>query len=342
MDASKPTGRKLSTKRTREQQRKSIDASYKLLFSQPTMVIDLLKGYVKQEWIEQLDFSTLEQVPTNFVSSRLHQRHNDCIWRVLWQGTKRWLYVYVVLEFQSKADWMMPLRMMTYLGLLYEEIVKVNGCTRKDKLPPVLPMVLYNGKSPWKFTTQLYDLIDVIPGGIEQFIPRFDFLLLEEHKYKDHPLPATRNLVAALFKLETSQREDDLLHAFEAVKHWLEQEEQKSLNKAFLAWMKGVLLPSRWEHIDFEQVDDLEGVQSMLEETVVEWKQNWNKEGLAEGLQKGKAEGQREMLVKLLQAKFAHLPDAYVTQIESASSAELKRWLMNTLQASTVEDVFQN
>src|SRR5690554_1790427 len=142
MDASKPTGRKLSTKRTREQQRKSIDASYKLLFSQPTMVIDLLKGYVKQEWIEQLDFSTLEQVPTNFVSSRLHQRHNDCIWRVLWQGTKRWLYVYVVLEFQSKADWMMPLRMMTYLGLFRALIfcclrsinTKITRCQRRVTL----------------------------------------------------------------------------------------------------------------------------------------------------------------------------------------------------------------
>ncbi|WP_113908214.1 hypothetical protein [Aliidiomarina celeris] len=83
----------------------------------------------------------------------------------------------------------------------------------------------------------------------------------------------------------------------------------------------------------------------MLEETVVEWKQNWKKEGLAEGmqkgLQKGKAEAQREMLLELLQAKFVHLPDVYVTQIEGASPAELKRWLMNTLQASTVEDVFK-
>ncbi|WP_113908197.1 Rpn family recombination-promoting nuclease/putative transposase [Aliidiomarina celeris] len=185
MDASRSEDKKLSSA-----QRKSIDASYKLLFSEPKMVIDLLQGYVKQEWIERLDFSTLQAVPTDFVSSRLHKRQNDCIWRVQWRDTDRWLYVYVVLEFQSTPDRLMPLRLLTYLGLLYEKIAKQKEFTRAHKLPPVLPMVLYNGKTPWNFVTKLYELIDVIPGGIEQFIPRFEFLLLEEYKYKDHPLPA--------------------------------------------------------------------------------------------------------------------------------------------------------
>jgi hypothetical protein len=41
----------------------SHDNSYKLLFSHPEMVEDLLKGFVKENWVGECDFSTLENVP---------------------------------------------------------------------------------------------------------------------------------------------------------------------------------------------------------------------------------------------------------------------------------------
>ncbi len=36
------------------------DSSYKLLFSHAEMVADLLRGFVKKEWVNALDFSTTE------------------------------------------------------------------------------------------------------------------------------------------------------------------------------------------------------------------------------------------------------------------------------------------
>ncbi len=44
----------------------SHDNSYKLLFSHPEMVIDLLKGFVKETWVEQCDFATLEKVSGSY------------------------------------------------------------------------------------------------------------------------------------------------------------------------------------------------------------------------------------------------------------------------------------
>ncbi|GKW50433.1 Rpn family recombination-promoting nuclease/putative transposase [Halomonas sp. NCCP-2165] len=38
------------------------DNSYKLLFSHPQMVKDLLQGFVKEAWVERLDFSTLQKI----------------------------------------------------------------------------------------------------------------------------------------------------------------------------------------------------------------------------------------------------------------------------------------
>ncbi len=36
------------------------DAGYKLLFSNPRIVQDLLEGFVRPEWIDEIDFQTLE------------------------------------------------------------------------------------------------------------------------------------------------------------------------------------------------------------------------------------------------------------------------------------------
>ena len=96
---------------------KDSDHGYKLLFSHPEMVEDLLRGYVEEEWVSRLDFSTLEKVSGSYVSDDFREREDDAVWRVRLEGDD-WLYVYLLLEFQSKVDRFMALRVMTYLGLL--------------------------------------------------------------------------------------------------------------------------------------------------------------------------------------------------------------------------------
>jgi predicted transposase YdaD len=69
------------------------------------MVRDLLTGFVPGEWIEELDFSSLEKCGGSYISDDLRDRADDLIWRVRWGP--HWLYVYLLLEFQSRIDpWM--------------------------------------------------------------------------------------------------------------------------------------------------------------------------------------------------------------------------------------------
>ena len=60
------------------------DHSYKRLFSHPRMVEDLLRGFVKEDWVRQLDFSTLEKANASFVSADHRDREDDVIWKVRW------------------------------------------------------------------------------------------------------------------------------------------------------------------------------------------------------------------------------------------------------------------
>jgi predicted transposase YdaD len=98
------------------------DHSYKLLFSHPEMVADLLRGFVREDWVQQLDFSSLEKVSGTYVADDLREREDDVIWRVRWG--QDWLYVYLLLEFQSTVDRYMAVRILVYLGLLYQDLIR--------------------------------------------------------------------------------------------------------------------------------------------------------------------------------------------------------------------------
>jgi predicted transposase YdaD len=98
----------------------SHDNAYKNVFSHPKAVQDLLRGFVHEEWVQQLDYTTLEKVSGSYVSDDLRDREDDIIWRIRMraqtpakrraQGEDKtetageWLYVYLLLEFQSSND----------------------------------------------------------------------------------------------------------------------------------------------------------------------------------------------------------------------------------------------
>ena len=109
------------------------DAGYKRLFAQPHTVQDLLRGFAARDWSEALDFSTLTPVPASFVSHRLRQRHGDLVWRVRFHD--EWLYLLVLLEFQSTIEPAMATRMLTYTGMLYEKLIDDGVLREHGKLP---------------------------------------------------------------------------------------------------------------------------------------------------------------------------------------------------------------
>src|SRR5690606_278712 len=160
------------------------------LFSHPEMVADLLRGFVREDWVSDLDFSTLEKAGGSYVSDDLREREDDIIWRVRWK--ENWLYVYLLLEFQSTVDWFMAVRIMTYVGLLYQDLIKSGQVNKDELLPPVLPVVLYNGETRWRAPEDIEALITPVPGGLERYRPHLHYLLLDEGRYSDHELANLR------------------------------------------------------------------------------------------------------------------------------------------------------
>src|SRR5690606_39485662 len=56
------------------------DTGYKLLFSDKLMVRDLVRGFIDDPWLHQLDFSTLERISGQYVTEDMRQREDDVVW----------------------------------------------------------------------------------------------------------------------------------------------------------------------------------------------------------------------------------------------------------------------
>ena len=100
------------------------DQGYKRLFSHPLAVEDLLAGLSPADWTGRLDFSTLERWAT--ASSRRPARapqRPDLAATLNGEGGG-WFYLYLLLEFQSTSYPFMAVRLLTYVSLLLEEIIR--------------------------------------------------------------------------------------------------------------------------------------------------------------------------------------------------------------------------
>jgi len=330
------------------------DSSYKKIFSHANMVEDLLTGFVREEWVQELDFSTLEKVSGSYVTDDLRDRADDIVWRVRW-GTD-WLYVYLLLEFQSTNDPWMAVRIMTYVGLLYQDLISSKqlptDAAGKKLLPPVLPVVLYNGEPKWTAATDINDIVQNIPGGLRKYCPSLHYLLLSEREYQDVDLEPLKNLVAALFRLENSHSPERLLEVVTSLLEWLSGPEQDSLRRAFTVWFSRVLFPGRLKVTDRPAIENLTEVKNMLAERVKEWNkeslekgmqkgiQKGMQKGMEKGIQKGMQKGAVQLLLRQLEKKFGTIPNKFILQLQQANEEQVLLWSENILSAQTLGDVF--
>lgn len=336
------------------------DQGYKSLFSHAQMVRDLLLGFVPQNWVKDLDFSTLEKYNDSFISDDLNERFDDVIWRIRFRG--QWLYVYLIIEFQSKPDAFMAVRLLTYIGLLYQDLIKADETIRKRKrLPPVFPLVLYNGSTSWKAAQSLAELIEPMPEDLQAWQPSLCYKLIEERAYPDEALASLKNLVAILFRLENSKEIDQIARIIATLAPWVQEPENEGLRRAFVEWLNRIFLPARLPGQKIGPMHDLIEVQTMLAERVKEWTRQWKQEGFEkgekkgrekgiregrqagrqEGRQEGRKEGESELLKRLLTKRFGVLPVWVVTKLENASTEQLEVWAERVFDAASLESFFE-
>ncbi len=330
-----------------------------MLFSHARTVCDLLRGFIREPWVEELDFSTLEKLPSDYISGQLvgdfEERASDVVWRVRWQG--RDLYIVILLELQSTCEQDMALRLLVYTGLFYQLLLKEKPLRRGEKLPPVLPIVFYNGDPEWWAPLEVSELIESVPASFAKHVPSMRYCLIDEKRWSLENLEALLdNVVAGIARVEQSQNPDELVSMVSRFNKWLDQPDQSTLRRDILAWLSKVVFPARLPDVDIPEIDNLDEFQTYVEVEMQTWPEQWKAEGVEEGLRRGRREGvelghrqglrkgrvvgEATILRRQMELKFGSVDESSEKRISTASADQLLAWAERLLTAETLDDVF--
>ncbi len=304
--------------------------TYLLLFSHPYLVESLLRDFAPAKWACQLDFSSLEKVGSSYATDDLRSRHDDLIWKVRSRLDGRWIYIYLLLEFQRQDEYFMAVRIMSYVGLLYQDLIRQQRLKRGAPLPLVLPIVLYNGHARWKSPTNVATLVPEVPVGLEVFRPSVEYLLLDEGAFPAQDLKALPGPAARLFRLEHAGPED-LLAEVKRLRQSLRGPEHQELRRAFVIAILAILR-RRLQGIRLPETRELKEVETMLVEQAPTWTEMWKQQGLREG--------ESTMLLRQLETRFGPLDKHTRERVAGADAERLLEWGERILRAESLADVF--
>lgn len=125
---------------------------------------DFVEIHVPEEIQRLCDLSSIIIEPTSYIEDDLKEQYSDVLYRMKYLDApgndSDGVYVYVLVEHQSRAEVLMPLRILRYqLAIIQDHLDKYSD--RNVKLPLVVPLVFYNGrKSPYPYSCNMESLFD--------------------------------------------------------------------------------------------------------------------------------------------------------------------------------------
>ena len=251
------------------------DSGYKFLFSNRTIFRQLVETFVAQDWVKVADFDRAELIDKSFASEEYRNTESDLIYRL--PVGKSSMYLYILLEFQSSVDRFMALRVLGYLVDFYRDFVK--GRRRIKKLPPVFPIVLYNGEDKWTAATNMTSLIERA-DLCGMYGVQFQYFKIAENEIGRDRLFSIGNIVSTLFLAENHEDVERLSTELVSL---FDREPDKQAVSLLINWFRQLAVHGRIEESDYEALTEVyrsrEEAQTMLIKTLERDKQKKYEEG---------------------------------------------------------------
>jgi hypothetical protein len=305
------------------------DSVFSRILGVPENMASQLRAVLPPGVATRLDLGRLARVPGSFVDEALKWRHSDLLFTAPLDG--RDAFVYLLTEHQSSDGPVMAYRMLRYVTRIWDQYLREHKQARR--LPAVIPVVIYHGRSRWASPVQLLDLIDLDPTSkqeMETWLPRFRFLLddlvrIDPGQLRERELTPQALVTLLLLKTAAGNRRltadlrpwTDQLHAFL---------DQPGGGEAFIAVLTYI------ERVSETPISELHDLAASLGPNAEEAYMT-----TAEML---RAEGEARALVRILTVKFGTLPEDVSEKVREASSQQVQEWTTRAVTAEKLDEVF--
>jgi hypothetical protein len=313
------------------------DGLYHRFFSDPAIVAQLLREFVAGPWLDGLDLDGMERLNTKLQADTGERREGDLVWRIPRQEGGD-AYVMLLLEFQSRPDPWMALRMLVYAGLLWQHLVRENRLMPDGRLPPILPVVLYNGDPRWRAAVDLRNLIGLPEASpLWQWQPQLRYHLIDEGAFSPGDLERRDGLPALLFRLENSPDPEQLVALADAVLAWFAGHPGFGAARAVFVELLSAAMAPLGPAVRVPE--ELLEVRNMLVTRMEAWMEQWKEQSKQQWLIEGEKRGEAALLLRQLERRFGVLPASARDRVLAADTVLIEEWALRLLEATSLDEV---
>jgi len=276
-------------------------------------------------------------VPETFVDQALRASVTDLLLRQRLRGGDE-AFVYCLVEHKrTDAATVMP-QLLRYLSAIYERLARTH---RDGAIPPVVPIVVYNGVKRWRGPRRFSDVLDATPE-LKRLTVDFGVVLLDIGAEPLDRLSANRTLQGGLLGLRVAaappaKQAAVVVRAVEALG------DDPSTVALFLRYFQTVApraAVKAMKRAMRQQTGKERTMQSIADYLESKGYRRGERKGLARGLARGREETLRKVVHQVLLTRFKKVPPSAQAKLANADAATLEGWHQKALTCESVAAVF--
>ena len=192
---------------------KSRDNGAKLIFSDPILCAEFLRGYVDIDLLKEVQPEDIEDISERFLPMWQEGRDSDSVKKIHLKDQS--LFLIAIIEHQSKIDYDMSFRLLRYIVMVLTDYANEQEKlhpgitkTKEFKYPPILPVVYYEGTDSWSASLNLKDRV-YLSDILGTYIPSFEYLVVPLTNYSNLDLIEKKYELSLLFLINKLRSSSD-------------------------------------------------------------------------------------------------------------------------------------
>ncbi len=325
------------------------DLFFKQTMGDREIARDFLVNYLPAVLLSQIDLSRLIVQKDSFIEKELQETFSDLLYKTQLKG--RDAYIYFLFEHKSYPLKSTAFQLLKYMVGIWEQ---KHNKEQSEFLPPIIPLVIYQGRSRWSAPLSLLGLLQdsaALPAGITKHIPNFEYILYDFSAEGDSEIRGEVKLSLYLEIIKNAFNKEPVMFIEAMLKaiqlHSEPSSAGKSVGTDFLETLIRYVLSAR-QDIDLGDIKKeaakikpkgSELIMTIAEKLINEGLEEGKKEGKREGKKEGKKEGKAETAISLLTKKLGPLSRATLAQIKSAEIQTLENILDNIFDIDSLPEL---
>jgi predicted transposase/invertase (TIGR01784 family) len=321
------------------------DSIFKELFEDRTVFYDFLKAFLPKEITKQIKETDLKREQTELIGKDFSIKRSDILYKIEKRNGQD-IYIYLLLEHQSKVDQLMAFRMLAYKVRIWERYVnshKKESEQKGFKLPVIIGMVFYDGKAKWTSPMDVKEKITEIKN-MEEYLIKANYELINLSNIKEETIINMKKALGVI--LLTDKPNVRIKNAEELLKIInkdillkLPEEEKEKFNKHRNAFIELFGKRTDYKEIEerFEELKEME-VPKMFN-TLEEIAKRDREKAKLEGKVEGKIEGERELIIEILNQRFGEDFDKRLEEKIRKENEETINQIKKSILSITIEEL---